>query len=101
MEVIKIELYHEYSRTDKCHNFGIVTENLKESLFVKNYIQWIWFWVGLKLKNKEAKIFPYALGKLVYSYKFCNDASHQGEIIAKKIDSFFKIQNNNSICEVI
>ena len=54
MSVVKIELYHEYSEVDKCHNFGLVTENLQGSSFVKNYIQWIWFWVAINLKNKEA-----------------------------------------------
>ena len=90
MSVVKIELYHEYSEVDKCHNFGLVTENLQGSYFVKNYIQWIWFWVAINLKNKEAKLFPYRFGKLVYSYKFCNDANRQGELIAKRIDSFLK-----------
>ena len=89
MSVVKIELYHEYSEVEKCHNFGLVTENLQGSLFVKNYIQWIWFWVAIKLKNKDVKLFPYGFGKLVYSYKFCNDANRQGNIIARRIDSFF------------
>ena len=90
MSVVIIELYHEYSEVDKCHNFGLVTENLQGSYFVKNYIQWIWFCVAINLKNKDVKLFPYSLGKLVYSYKFCNDANRQGELIAKRIDTFLK-----------
>lgn len=89
MEHIKIELYHEYSKTEKCHEFGLVTENLEGSCFMKHYIQWIWFYLALNLKYKEIKLFPYPVGKLVKSYKFFNDATQQSEMIAKRIDSFY------------
>jgi len=85
---IKIELYHEYSSLDRCHQFGIVTENLNGSLFIENYIRWIWFHVGKAVQLKNVRIYPYAVGKLLYSYKFCNDAERQGKMIAKRINSF-------------
>jgi len=85
---IKIELYHEYNEVDSCHCFGIVTENLTNSAFNKNYIQWIWFHIGFNLKYENARIYPYKVGKLLYSYKFCNDAERQGKMIADRIKSY-------------
>ena len=85
---IKIELYYEYSSIDRHHCFGIVTENLNNSAFYKNYIQWIWFHIGFNLKYENARIYPQKVGKLLYSYKFCNDAERQGKMIADRIKSY-------------
>lgn len=94
MEIIKIELYHEYSNTDQCHYFGLVTENLASTQFIKNYIQWIWFYVGKKLPDKNIKILPYSCSNLIYGYKFCNCAEKQAEKIINQINKFLKDGTN-------
>lgn len=85
---IKIELYYEYSSIDRRHCFGIVTENLNNSTFNKNYIQWIWFHIGVNLQYKNTRIYPYKVGKLLYSYKFCNNAERQAKLIVNRINSY-------------
>lgn len=96
MEIIKIELYHEYSNTDQCHYFGLVTENLANTQFVKNYIQWIWFHLGSESKNKDLKILPYSCGKLIYKYKYSNDAKKQAQKLLNRINKFLKDGTNIS-----
>lgn len=89
MEQIKIELYHEYSKIDECHYFGIVTENISNTEFIKNYIQWIWYYIGYnsaKIKSKKIKLLPYKSGKLLKKYKFCNDAEYQSIKIINRIN---------------
>lgn len=88
MEVVKIDLYHEYSKTDQCHYFGLVTENTASTQFIKNYIQWIWFHLGEKIQDKNIKILPYSCGKIVYKYKCCNDAKKQATQIFNRINKF-------------
>ena len=85
---IKIELYYEYSSIDRRHCFGIVTENLNNTEFIKNYIQWIWFHIGVNLQNKNTRIYPYKVGKLLYSYKFSNNAERQAKLIVNRINSY-------------
>lgn len=85
---IKIELYHEYSSIDRRHCFGIVTENLNNTEFIKNYIQWIWFHIGVNLQYKNTRIYPYKVGKLLYSYKFSNNAERQAKLIVNRINSY-------------
>ena len=85
---IKIELYHEYSSIDRRHCFGIVTENLNNSTLNKNYIQWIWFHIGVNLQYKNTRIYPYKVGKLLYSYKFCKSAERQAKLIVNRINSY-------------
>ena len=86
---MEIKLYSEYSTLDKCLCFGIEVINPQGD---ETYINWFWFHLGEYLHDKnvnkntfEIMLFPYKVGKIVSTYKFCNDGRRQAKMIAKQI----------------
>ncbi len=77
---MKIELSYKYSDLDKEPQFGLVIEGVKEV-----YARWIYFYIGVHIGTKKQTIYPFKRGRILYSYKYLNDAERQGLLIVNKI----------------
>jgi len=76
---MKIELSYKYSNLDNEPQFGLVIEGVPET-----YARWIFFYIGRNL-NIKPTIYPFNIGKVLYSYKFCNNAERQALLIVNRI----------------
>ena len=84
-----VKLSYHYSTLDKTHEFGLETDDLGRTTA---YINWFWFYLGNELaglgineKPWRVSLYPFAQGKVIAEYKFCNDARRQAIMVAGRI----------------
>lgn len=87
---MEIELTYKLSHLDNEKQFGIKIINEREVHQV--YIRWVFYYLGVYLGIKDKfRLYPFSLksdvfkGKVLYQYKYCNDAQRQAKMIVKKI----------------
>lgn len=85
---MEIQLTYRYSHLDKEKQIGILFKDGAENY--TTYNNWVWFHLGSMIGDLNCNIYPYSLigfkgGKIVYTYKYCNDAKRQAEMLANKI----------------
>lgn len=84
-----VKLSYQYSDLDHTHEFGLETDTLGVS---NAYIKWFWFYLGKELaglgineKPLKVSLYPFAQGKVIAEYKFCNDARKQAIMVAGRM----------------
>ena len=82
-----IQLTYKYSDLDEENQFGLQFFDIEHC---ETYIRWVYFYLGHFMGGEYIRLYPFASGKVVKNYKFCNDAKRQATLIfnaIKKIDS--------------
>lgn len=95
---MEIQLTYRFSHLDKEKQIGILSLNDEN---YATYMKWVWFHLGRMIGDLNYHIYPYSLipfggGKIVYTYKFCNDARRQAEMLATKICKVLEPASSNS-----
>ena len=90
---MEIELTYRYCKLDKVHEFGIDIINQNDRSMA--YYYWVWFYIGKHLKKEDFMLYPWSRNhhhdsKVLYRYKYCNDAERQAKMIVRKINSTMK-----------
>jgi hypothetical protein len=84
---MKIEIYHQYSKLDNEHQFGI--EIIDKDNYYETYINWVWFYLGVYLGKDKLTIYPHRplWSKKPKVYKYLDNAERQAKLIADYIKS--------------
>ena len=88
---MNVEIYHQHSKLDSEHQFGI--EIIDENNSCETYINWVWFYLGVFMGKDKPTIYPYKpwnWTKKPKKYKYLNNAERQAKLIADHIKRLSK-----------